>query len=675
VSKQASNPLLNLGYPFPFGEITPEHMVPAVKKLVQLCNQRLRAIAGSQQPRTFENTLGALDTLTREIDQAMTVIAHLKETASSPEIRAAHSQAEPLVIALHSRILLHTGLWKALQEFAASPDAAALSGPRRRYLNKTMAAFRRNGAALPLHKKRALRKIDLELGRVASAFSDNVLDSTNAYEWVVENEQELAGLPSSARSMARDAAAAKGITGWRFTLQAPSYEAIMEHLDDRSVRERFYRAYHSRASLPPFDNGVNIARIIELRRAKASLLGYADFAELVIEERMAKSGKAASEFLDRLRVQTGPAFQRENTELEEIAPHPVEAWDVLYYAEKLRKARFDLDEEALRPYFPLDRVVNGMFQIAGRLFGIRVEERTGVPAWHPSVRFYEIFDGKDLLGGFYTDWFPRENKRPGAWMDGMLTGSPVRDGFTPHLGLMCGNLTPPTGGRPALLTHRDVETVFHEFGHLLHHLLSRVELRSQSGTAVAWDFVELPSQIMENWCWEREALDLFAAHYETGDPLPEDLFQRMRKAQTFRAANQQMRQLSFGIMDLALHRSYDPARDGGILAYCRQVQQALSPAPLPEDFAMVNSFSHLFGSPVGYAAGYYSYKWAEVLDADAFKVFLKAGIFDATTGARFRSAILSRGDSEDPAQLYRDFAGRDPDTAALLERAGLLQTV
>ncbi len=350
----------------------------------------------------------------------------------------------------------------------------------------------------------------------------------------------------------------------------------------------------------------------------------------------------------------------------------IEPWDIGYLAEKQRQELYDFDEEELRPYFPLDRVVAGMFDIFGRVLGIRVIEEQGVAAWDAQVKYYRVEDAGSgrLLGYFYADWFPRENKRGGAWMDAFLTGNPEEG--RPHVGLICGNLTPPTEDAPSLLTHREVETIFHEFGHLLHHTLSLVPVRSLSGTSVPWDFVELPSQIMENWCMEREALDLFARHYQTGEPIPEELFQKMRRARTFRSANAQMRQLGFGAVDLMLHREYDPARDGDVMAYARGILAKFAPAPLPDDYGMIASFTHLFASPVAYGAGYYSYKWAEVLDADAFTRFHSEGVFNERTGRDFRSNILERGDSEEPSELYRKFMGRDPDANALLERSGLV---
>jgi oligopeptidase A len=512
-------------------------------------------------------------------------------------------------------------------------------------------------------------------------FSENVLDSTNAFELVITDPGQLAGLPETARAAARQRAEEKGQPGWRFTLQAPSYVPLMTYLDDAGIRERVYRAYYARAASGEHDNRGLVRRILELRREKTLLLGCDDFADFVLWDRMAKSGERAARFLDDLHARTDDAFQRENRELaafrratEGADAPPLKPWDVVRYSEKLRQALYDFDAEALRPYFPLPRVIEGLFAICSRVFGIRVIETPGVPAWDAAVRCFEIRDAStaDLLGAFYADFHPRENKRGGAWMDSLITGGPGPGGHEPHLGLICGNLTPPVGNRPALLTHDEVETVFHEFGHLLHHCLSRAELRGQSGVNVAWDFVELPSQIMENWCWEREALDLVASHYQTGEPLPEDLVAKMKRARTFRAANGQMRQLGLATADLALHRQYAPTTDGDPVTYTRNIIQNFSPTPLDSDHSMIAGFTHLFSDPVAYAAGYYSYKWAEVLDADAFTRFKTEGIFSEKVGWEFRDQVLARGDSVDPAELFRQFMGRDPDPRALLVRYGLI---
>ncbi len=676
----SSNPLLRLCFKIPFDQIRAEHVQPAIAELLGDARQRIDALAAAEGPRTFQNTLYALDSVTEPLDDAMGVVRHLESVATYPALREAYNAVQPEVSVFYSGIPLHAGLWQAIRSYAATEEAETLKGTRKRYLTKTIDTFRRHGADLDGSGKARLEAIDSELATITTKFSQNVLDSTNAFELVIEDEAGLAGLPPSAVAAARESAAQKGITGWRFTLQAPSYTPVMMYLDDAATREKMYRAYAVRASRGETDNRELLSRILELRRAKAELLGFKNFADLVLHDRMAHSGQRALEFLEDLKRKTETHFQRENRELLEFrrsleGPDAAELqpWDVSYYAEKQRAKLYDFDEEELRPFFALERVVEGLFETVRRLYGIRVVEETGVPVWDPQVKYYAVYDQSGaFIGGFYADWYPRENKRGGAWMDGLVTGCPTPDGFKPHLGLICGNLTPPLADRPALLTHYEVSTIFHEFGHLLHHLLSRVEVRGLAGTNVAWDFVELPSQIMENWTWEREPLALFAQHYQTGEPIPDELFEKMVRARNFRSANAQMRQLGFGFVDLAMHIDYKPERDGDVIAYTRAILQQYSPAPLPPDHAMVAAFTHLFASPVGYGAGYYSYKWAEVLDADAFTRFRTNGIFSPEVGAEFRDRILARGDSEDPAELYRSFMGRDPDPNALLERSGLL---
>ena len=673
------NPLLEQSFRVPFDRIRAEEIQPAVSELLAGARAGVEAIAAAPAPRTYGNTLQRYDRLTERLDYAMSVVRHLEAVATRPELRAAYNAVQPEVAAFHAGIPLHEGLWNAIRDYDGSPETTQLDAVRRRFLTKTVDDFRRHGAELDAAGKMRLEEIDVELSRLTTKFAENVLDSTNAFELLITDEARLAGLPPSAVTAARESAARKQQEGWRFTLQAPDAFAVLTYLDDASIRRQVYCANSVRATRGDWDNRPLILRILELRREKAVLLGFRDFADLVLEDRMAHNGDRAMSFLEDLKAKTSGQFDRENRELLEFRRSlegpdagDLEPWDVGYYAEKQRAALYSFDEEALRPYFPLEGVVAGMFDLVHRLYGVRVSEEVGVPVWDEQVKYYNIHDEDGAwLGGFYTDWYPRENKRGGAWMDVLITGGPDGDAFRPHLGLICGNLTRPAGGRPALLTHREVETIFHEFGHLLHHLLSRVEVRSLAGTNVAWDFVELPSQIMENWCWERASLDLFARHYESGAPIPNDLFARMRRARTFRAANAQMRQLGFGFVDLLLHRSYSPEQDGDPIAYTRSIIQQFSAARLPSDHAMIAAFTHLFAGAVAYAAGYYSYKWAEVLDADAFTRFRDRGIFSRETGAAFRTCILSRGDSEDPAELYRRFMGRDPDPNALLERLGL----
>lgn len=652
--------------PIPFHRLRVEHIEPGLKELLGRARAAVDGIGALIGARTFENTLGALDFVTEPLDTAVSVVRHLENVVTSPELREAWTRMQPEVMSFYSTIPLNAELWRGLKEYAATGQAATLAGVRARFLKKTMDNFRRHGADLDEEGKRRLEAMDVELATVTTRFAQNVVDATGAFEYWIEAEDGLAGLPESAVQAARAAAEAKGRAGWRFTLQGPSYTALMTYLDDAGVRETMWRAYNRRAAEV---NAPLIRRILELRREKAHLLGYRDFAELALAERMAKSGERAQQFERDLKHRTEAAFTRENRALEEFRGAPLAPWDIAYWAEKQRRAEYDFDEEALRPYFPLERVLAGMFDLVGRLYGIRVREVEGVPVWHAEVKVYAIVDEDGSpLGQFYVDWFPRETKRGGAWMDAFITG----DGCgKPHVGLMCGNLTPPLGAKPALLTHREVETIFHEFGHLLHHLLSKVEIRSLAGTNVSWDFVELPSQIMENWCWERGALDMFARHWETGAEIPEELFIKMKRARTFRGANAQMRQLGFGTLDLALHIDYDPNSETSPVEYANAILASFTPAPLPEDYAMLAGFTHLFADPVGYGAGYYSYKWAEVLDADAFTRFRSEGLFNRDTGMAFRTCVLERGDSEDPAELFRRFLGRDPDLEPLMERLGL----
>ena len=663
----------------PFDRLTAAAIEPAIGELLAQSRERLAAIAAEPGERTFTNTMAALDVMAEPLEYAMGIVRHLESVATTPELRAAFNAVQPAVSGFYSGIPLDAGLWRGIKAYAATGESGQLAGERRRFLQKTVESFRRHGADLDPAGKRRLEELDVELALITTKFAENVLDSTNAFELIIENEADLAGLPPTAVASARESAARKDREGWRFTLQAPDYIAVMTYLDDAAVRRRVYQAFSVRATEDARDNRPLVRRILELRAEKARLLGFHNFADLVLEDRMAHTGARAMAFLEDLKRKTEARFREENRELIEYrrslegaqAPD-LDPWDVSYYAEKQRAALYDFDEEALRPYFPTESVVAGLFQLVTRLYGVRVAEEPGVPVWDPEVRYYNIHDeGGEFLGGFYADWRPRDNKRGGAWMGTLMTGGPEPDRFRPHLGYICGNLTPPVAGKPALLTHREVETIFHEFGHLLHHLFSRVEMRSLAGTSVAWDFVELPSQIMENWCWERGALDLFARHWETGEPIPDDLFQKMKRARTFRAANAQMRQVGFGYVDLLLHTTYSPDRDGDPTAYARRILLEFMPAPLPAGHAAMAAFTHLFADPVGYGAGYYSYKWAEVLDADAFTRFRDGGIFSREVGADFRGKILSKGDSEDPAELYRQFMGREPDPGALLERSGL----
>ena len=677
IAAPAGNPLLEKQPRIPFDRIRSEHVVPAVTYFLDEAQKKRDAYVANSAPRTFENTLAALEAITEDLDRATGFVNYINNVSTTPDLRKAIDQTLPETSAFHSSMALDSGIYSKVREYSQTPEAKALTGARKRLLELTLKRFRRSGVELSDANKTRLRAISVELARLSKKFADNVLDSTNAFEIVIRDEAKLAGLPESARAAARQSAKQKGVEGWRFTLQEPSYLAVSRFMDDAATREKMYRAYSTRATTGERDNRPLLARILELRRERAKLLGYKNYADLQTEERMAKSGENVRTFLGTLEQKTRGAFDVENKDLAAFrkslegpnAP-PLAPWDITYYSEKMRKARYDLDEEALKPYFPLPGVLNGMFGLVEKLYGVKIKKIEGVALADPQVQYFEIRDTDGtLLGSFYADLFPREEKRGGAWANPLIVGGAEADGFKPHLGTINGNLTPPVGAQPALLTKRDVETVFHEFGHLMSFVLLNVPVRGLSG--VAWDFVELPSQIMENFTWNRECLDLFARHYQSGERIPEELYRKMMLARTYRSANSQMRQLSLGTVDLYLHTDYQGAeKDGDAMDYARKILLRFSPTDLPADYAMIAGFSHIFAG--GYAAGYYSYKWAEVLDADAFTRFEKEGIFSRKVGDEFRRKVLEKGNAEDPGDLFRNFMGRDPDPDALLRRNGLL---
>ena len=668
-----TNPLLQSALPLGFDRITAAHVEPGIGALLEQAAEQVKAIGASSDPKTYANTLGALEAATEQLEVAMGVADHLESVLGDPALRAAYNAVLPKVSAFYSSLPLDAALYAAIRAFAETPEAAALEPTRRRFLDKTLDDFRRHGAELPPAKKARLEAIEVELSERTTRFAQNVVDETDAWELYVTDAARLGGLPEPAKRAARASAESRGQEGWRFTLHAPSYTPVLEHLDDAELRAEVWRAANTRATAGDRDNAEHIARVLTLRREKAELLGYKDVSDLLLEPRMVKSGAAARDFVEDLARQSEPAFQAERASLLEFRralegpdAAPPAPWDLSYYAEKQRKATCAFDAEALRAWFKVETVLSGLWEAVERLYGIRVAALEGWPTWHPEVTVYSVDDADGTrLGVFYADLFPREGKRGGAWMRPFVTGVV---GETPHVAVMCANLTPALGDRPALLSHREVETLFHEFGHLLHHLLTRVEVRSLAGTNVAWDFVELPSQIMENWCWVREALDLFARHYETGEAIPDALYAGLQKARTFRGASAMMRQLGYGAADLALHQDW---RGEPPLDFARRAMARYTPADLPDDYGMIASFTHLFGSPTGYAAGYYSYKWAEVLDADAFTRFQAEGLFSREVGESFRRNILEQGDARDPADLYEAFMGRAPDPKALFARAGL----
>ena len=668
------NPLLSTDHRVPFDRIEPSHVVPAVRSALAYARARLAEIK-SGAGDSYESVIGALDDLVEWPDRVFGLVRHLNGVMNSAESRAAYNEVLPEYMAFMAGLTTDAELWSVVKRYSESREATDLPALRQRNLRKVVEQFRREGADLPDHERARAERLRVELAQASTKFSENVLDSTNAFEMLLE-EHELAGLPDGVRRRAKADAASRGVPGWRFTLQAPSYLPFMKYSENRERRKELHEAFFSIAQSAPHDNRPLVREILAKRRELANLLGYRDFADMQLEDRMMRSGDRAVAFERELAQRTRPYFERENALLEDFARTKLgledfHAWDLTFTTERLRRARFDFDDEALRPYFPLDGVLRGLFSLVDTLFGVRVVETSDVPTWHPDVQTYDLFheDGT-YLGSCYADWFPRESKRAGAWMNGLITGGPVADepgaAFEPHVGIMAANFTPPEGTDQPLLTHDEVGTVFHEFGHLLHHMLSRVSVRARSSMNVPWDFIELPSQIMENWTWEREALDLFARHHETGEPIPEALFARLEESRTFLEAGAQMRQLSFGSADLAMHVDYDPAAGGDPIAVAQAVMEPLAYRPEFAQGRRMAAFSHVFAG--GYAAGYYSYKWSEVLEADAFSRFKDEGIFNPVTGREFADGILARGDSQDADALFRTFMGRDPDVDALIAR-------
>lgn len=701
-----AQPFLTQDFHIRWSSLDPAAIQADIGQALKDAEARLNAVIEQDRGKmNFQSVIIGLEEATRPLNEAWGLVQHLDALCNSPTLREAHNSMLPEVSSFFAKIPLNEHLWDLLETYSKTEEARQLPSVRKRALDETMEGFRLAGADLPPEKKTRLEALESELSQATQKYSENVLDSTNAWELLITDVAELEGLPASAIEAARADALAKGYgtqeaPQYRITLKAPSMIPVMEHAEKESVRKAVWEAA-SNVGQGQYDNTELIWKILRLRHEKATLLGRQHFADLVLQQRMARTGAAALSFVEDLHGKVKNAFDRETIQLQEFRADSLgrpadllQPWEVAYWAEKQRKAAYDFDEEELRPYFPLDKVLGGMFRLAEVVFDLRIvgrdvvclapgeesqvstrpDELGPVEVWHPDVKFYEVRNEKGVhIGSFYADWHPRDSKRGGAWMNYLRGGlPPVEDQDRRlHLGLICGNMTPPVDGRPALLTHDEVCTVFHEFGHLLHQLLGNVEVASLNGVNVYWDFVELPSQILENFCWERESLDLFARHHETGEAIPQRLLKKVLAAKNYRSASDIMRQLSFGKLDLELHMHHANEEGVDIDALSRRLLKDYLMPLKTENPTMARRFGHLFSSPVGYAAGYYSYKWAEVLDADAFTRFQQEGVLNPKVGREFRDKILSRGNSEDPGKLFRDFMGRDPAPKALLVRAGL----
>jgi oligopeptidase A len=703
------HPFLDESFHVRWSTLVPEAVEPDIRHALEIAKANLEAVCEvTPAEATYETTFAAFEKANDSLNLGWGRLQHLDSVCDEPAQRAALNAMLPEVSEHYAAIPLNPRLWAVLKAFGESPAAAALPPVEKRFVEETMLDFAQSGADLPPDQKDRVAAVEAELSKLTKQYSEHVLDATNAWDLVLTDESKLAGLPASAKAAALANATAKGVAteeapAWRFTLQMPSMFPLMQHLDDDGIRRQVWEASVKVASEGEHDNTSLVWQILELRREKAALLGHRHFADLTLQRRMARNGETALKFTEDLHDRILPVVHAEygalcdyKSRMTGTTVDGLQPWEFAYWSEKRRQEEYDLDDEALRPYFPVDRVMGGMFDLCTKLFGITINPREAAyfdrgsnsqpstldsqlpEVWHPEVKFYDLLDAKsgEHLGSFYADWHPRESKRGGAWMNCLFTGHPGGNGAArePHLGLIIGNMTPPVGDQPALLTHDEVETIFHEFGHLLHGLLSDVSVRSLAGTNVPWDFVELPSQIMENFCWDRQSLDLFARHHQTGEAIPDVLFDRMIAARNYLGAITFMRQLALGKLDLEMHIHLDRYAGRDLDEVDREVLSTYR-VPLKTDApSMARRFNHLFSSPTGYAAGYYSYKWAEVLDADAFTRFQENGVIDPGTGAAFREHILSKGNSAPVDELYRRFMGRDAALEPLLVRSGLSES-
>jgi oligopeptidase A len=676
-----TNPLLTDTELPRFSDIRAEHIQPAVEQVLADNRAAIEALTAHAGPHTWDSLVAPLERLEDRLEQVWSPVSHLNAVMNSDALREAYNACIPLLSAYHTEMGQNTALYNAFRQLRESAAFDGLGQDQRQTVDNALRDFELAGVALPSEAKQRYAEIAARLAELASRFQENLLDATNAWHYDTTDADELAGIPETALAVMQQNAEQAGVDGWRITLDMPVVQAVLAHARNRELRRAVYEAFTTRASdtgpqAGQWDNHPVMAEILDLRQEQAELLGYSHYAALSLAPKMADSAEQVIAFLDDLAGRAKPVAEKEHAELVAFANdtdglETLQAWDVGYYSERLRESRYNLSPEDLRPWFPADQVMAGLFAVVERLFGIHIHERDGVDTWHPDVRFYEIRDGDgSLRGQFYTDLYARSQKRGGAWMatarGRMRRGEALQ---TPVAFLTC-NFTPPVAGKPALITHGEVETLFHEFGHGLHHMLTRVDAASVAGiNGVAWDAVELPSQFLENWCWEREALDLFARHHETGEPIPEDLYGRMVEGRNFQAAMQMVRQLEFSLFDLRLHVEHDRARGERIFALLDAVRDQVAVVRPPAFNRFPNSFAHIFAG--GYAAGYYSYKWAEVLSADAFARFAEEGIFNPVTGRAFLEHILEKGGSEDAAKLFRDFRGREPSIEPLLRASGL----
>ena len=671
------NPLLEVfDTPFqsiPFSKIKPEHFIPALKENIKNALSAIDKVANQTATPTFENTIEALQNVGELLERNSAILFNLNSAETSDVIQATTQQASPLLTQFQNDVRLNQALFERIKTIYQNQDQENLSAEQQTLLEKEYKGFARNGALLKNDEKELLREIDTEKVKLSLTFGENVLADTHAFELHITEEEDLEGLPDQIKEMAAEMAQSKNKKGWVFTLDYPSYVPFMTYAENRELRKELSLAFGKRGFQNNDNNNTEIIlRMIELRKKRAELLGYDSHAAFVLEERMATSEENVINFLEDLYQKAYPAAEKEWKEMEDFATqnlglNTLEKWDTAYVSEKLKQAQLELDEQQLKPYFPLEKVKDGVFDIANKLYGLRFEKNDALEGYHPEVEVYEVYNSKGVFYALlYTDFFPRPGKRNGAWMTSYRG---QKKGQRPHISMVC-NFSKPTASTPSLLTFQEVTTLFHEFGHALHGILANTTYGGLSGTNVFWDFVELPSQIMENWCYEKQALELFAKHYQTQEVIPTDNIDKIKKAAHFQQGLQTLRQLGFGFLDLSYHRKEATAIKD-IKAHESAILKRVQFTKDHPENCTSTAFSHIFQG--GYSAGYYSYKWAEVLDADAFELFLEKGIFDPQTAKSFEENILSKGGTEHPMTLYKRFRGKAPDPKALLNRAGLVE--
>ncbi len=676
-----SNPLLSFeGLP-PFSQIKPEHVQPAVEKLIQACRDNIEQLL-KQEQFTWDNFILPLTEMGDRFSKAWSPVSHLNAVKNSPELRAAYQACLPLLSEYSTWVGQHKGLYQAYEKLKNSPEFAHYDLAQQKTIDNALRDFKLSGISLSTEKQKRYGEISARLSELSAQFSNNVLDATMGWDKVIENLEGLKGLPESALAAAKQSAENKGLEGYRFTLEIPSYLPVMTYCENRALREEMYRAFVTRASdqgpnAGKWDNSAIMQEILNLRVELAHLLDFNCYTELSLATKMAEKPQQVLDFLDSLAKRSKTQGEKELAELldfcqTQFGVNELEAWDIAFYSEKQKQYLYSINDEELRPYFPENRVLAGLFELIQRIFNIRTVERFGVDTWHNDVRFFDLIDENDnLRGSFYLDLYARENKRGGAWMDDCVGRRKKANGEIqkPVAYLTC-NFNAPVGDKPALFTHDEVTTLFHEFGHGIHHMLTEIDVADVAGiSGVPWDAVELPSQFLENWCWEADALDFISGHYETGEPLPKEKLAQLLKAKNFQAAMFVLRQLEFGLFDFRLHHHFDPAKANQILDTLKAVKEEVAVIKGVEWARAPHSFSHIFAG--GYAAGYYSYLWAEVLSADAFSRFEEEGIFNPETGKSFLAEILSRGGSEEPMTLFKRFRGREPQLDALLRHKGI----